>query len=96
MSFFSNLWNKLFPKSAIKSLTATMTEFGLTKDHVAKVTEVVVSVAPTAVPGLQKATIAEDIVRQHADEWGLSQTVIDWVSLIVKLAWAIAKLSGKI
>lgn len=94
----STWWSKFKEGRLVKKAVQLLHEFDLDEKQVGTVIDTVISVDKAAVdvPGLKKADRVVDILIGNNDVFGLSDKAIQYITTIVKLAWLVAKVSGRL
>lgn len=101
-TFLSKLFNRnpKPPETLVESSLGLLRTFGLSDQEIDHAIKVIVQVNDVkdqstgkTISGNQKAVLATDILSQETD-WPIK--AIEFMTMIVKLAWLIAKIIGKI
>jgi hypothetical protein len=80
----------------VSALLKTAQAFGVNAKEVGKVIDVIVDVAGKEMPGEQKAETVKQQVIEDKGGHSWPETAYKWASLIVKVAFTIAKITGRV
>lgn len=80
----------------VKALLGTAKVFGLNSKEIGKVIDVIVDVNNRDISGNEKASVVKEQCEADKGSHSWPDKAYRWGSLIVKVAWTIAKLTGRV